>query len=542
MKEITRIHIAKTPYDVELSAKKILESYLKTLESYSDDTEIINDIEIRITEILSERGVVKGGVISDDDVAALKQQLGEPRDFMGDGDVAVGSDDDDEDAAEDSSPRKLFRDIDRRVAGGVLAGIAAFYKVNPVWTRLIFILVALMSGGAAILVYLVLWIAVPPARTAADKLQMAGKPVTAKSIRRLNESDGGKLERTEGNGRRVVTIILGIMSVIMATGAATVTTLITAAVLANNGKYSYLNGSEGGGLFTAAFVLAVISGALFTTLCILAAYASFAQKMTKRVLVSICVVIVLGLASFGTAIGLAQYGNVRYASELKANMHESQIALPDTVGSIKKLSVDSQNTLVQYVVSSDTPTATLRSALESGQDMNLKVTVENDTLVIKTEALRWDICRAFWCDGNEPVVIVYGPALESVNAERKSTIEYTAKSQESFIVNVDESAEVHISEGTIKTLQVTADNKSEVTALDATISRLEATVKSGASLEFGTIESLTLDDQKSCPRGVRSSIEVWEITSGTMVVNGDTLPARADNLSCTNIAIESEEE
>ncbi|QQG50669.1 MAG: PspC domain-containing protein [Candidatus Saccharibacteria bacterium] len=541
MKEITRIHIAKTPYDVELSAKKTLEAYLKTLESYSDDTEIINDIEIRITEILSERGVAKGGVISDDDVTALKQQLGEPRDFMGDGDIAVGPDDDEEEST-DSSSRKLFRDIDRGVAGGVLAGIAAFYKVNPVWTRLIFILVAFLSGGAAILVYLVLWIAVPPARTAADKLQMAGKPVTAKSIRRLNESETGKLERSEGGAKRIVTIILGIMSVITAAGAAIVTSLITAAVIANNGKYSYLDGSEGGGFFTAAFVLAVVSGALFTTLCILTAYASFVQKMTKRVLVSICVVIVLGLASFGTAIGLAQYGNVRYASELKANMHESKVTLPDTVADIKKLSVDSQNVLVQYVVSSEPPTATLRSALKTEQDMNLKVTVENDTLVIKTEALQWDICRAFWCDGSEPVIIVYGPALESVNAERKSAIEYAAKTQDALAVSVDESAEVHVSDGSVKTLQVEADNKSEVTALDATISRVEATIKGGASLELGTIETLNLDDQKSCPRGVRSSIEVWEISSGTMVVNGDSMPARTDTLSCTKIAIESEEE
>jgi phage shock protein PspC (stress-responsive transcriptional regulator) len=540
MKEITRIHIAKTPYDVELDAKKALESYLKTLESYSDDTEIINDIEIRITEILSERGVTKGGVISGDDVTALKQQLGEPRDFMGDGDIAVGPDD--EESVEDTSPRKLFRDTDRGVIGGVLAGVAAFYKVNPVWTRLLFILIALMSGGAAVLVYVVLWIAVPPARTAADKLQMAGRPVTAKSIRHFNESDAGKFERSEGNAKRIITIILGIVSIVMAVGAAVATSLITLAVIANNGTYSYLDGSEGGGFFTAAFVLAVISGALFTTLCILTAYASFVQKMTKRVLVSICVVIVLGLSLFGTAIGLAQYGNVRYASELKANMHESPVELPEAAKSVKKLSVDSQNVLVQYVVSADEPTATLRSALKSEQDMNLKVTVENDTLVIKTEALRWDICRAFWCDGSEPVVVVHGPALESVNAERKSAVEYVAKTQQALAVNVDESAEVHISDGTVKTLQITADNKSEVTALDATISRVEATVKGGASIELGTIEALSLDDQKSCPRGVRSSIEVWEISGGSMTVNGDTLPARTDTFSCTSLAIESEEE
>lgn len=81
MNEITRIHLAKVPYDIEVGAKKDLEGYLKVLELYASDEELLNDIEIRITELLAERGVSEGGVITKKDVAAVRKKLGEPEDF-----------------------------------------------------------------------------------------------------------------------------------------------------------------------------------------------------------------------------------------------------------------------------------------------------------------------------------------------------------------------------------------------------------------------------------------------------------------------------
>ena len=53
MKEITRIHLAKIPYEIEIYAKKRLEKYLKDLKIYSGDEDIFEDVEIRITEILA---------------------------------------------------------------------------------------------------------------------------------------------------------------------------------------------------------------------------------------------------------------------------------------------------------------------------------------------------------------------------------------------------------------------------------------------------------------------------------------------------------
>lgn len=50
MKDITRIHLAKIPYNIEISAKKELEDYLAQLESYTSDGELLQDIEIRVVK------------------------------------------------------------------------------------------------------------------------------------------------------------------------------------------------------------------------------------------------------------------------------------------------------------------------------------------------------------------------------------------------------------------------------------------------------------------------------------------------------------
>jgi len=71
MKEITRIHLAKTPFSVEVDAKKSLEQYLDSIQkNMHAEPEAMREIEARMVELLAERGVSKDGVISYDDVVA----------------------------------------------------------------------------------------------------------------------------------------------------------------------------------------------------------------------------------------------------------------------------------------------------------------------------------------------------------------------------------------------------------------------------------------------------------------------------------------
>jgi phage shock protein PspC (stress-responsive transcriptional regulator) len=76
----------------------------------------------------------------------------------------------------------LYRDPEHRVLGGVCGGLGAYFNMDPVILRIIFVVLAFITTGAAILAYIVLWIAVPKAVTTAQRLEMRGQEATVKNI------------------------------------------------------------------------------------------------------------------------------------------------------------------------------------------------------------------------------------------------------------------------------------------------------------------------------------------------------------------------
>ena len=79
--------------------------------------------------------------------------------------------------------KRLYRDPENRVLGGVSSGIGYYWNIDPLVIRIIFVITALWGGGG-IFVYLMIWIVIPEARTAAERLEMTGEPVTAENIGR----------------------------------------------------------------------------------------------------------------------------------------------------------------------------------------------------------------------------------------------------------------------------------------------------------------------------------------------------------------------
>jgi phage shock protein PspC (stress-responsive transcriptional regulator) len=542
MKEITRIHIAKMSYDVEIEAKKELEAYLKALETSSGDTDIMNDIEIRITEILAERGVQKNGVVTEDDVAALRKQLGEPREFMTDGDASS-----DEEEAEDvssESGRKLFRDTDHGVLGGVLAGIAAFTKVDIIWVRLIFIVIALASFGTALLVYVVLWLAVPPARTAADKLQMSGRPVTVSAIRALNENEAGKPAKTNSNGQRVALSLLGVIFSFGALIAAGVITAALAAVVFA-GRWQEIEGMAGTDFFKAAFTLGIASGVLFIALMVLSAYASFARKLTKRVAISGAAIIVIGLVLFTVGLGLARYGGEQNRQQIKENTQEAVLTLPANARSSAALSVTAPGMTVEYIVDETrAPRASTQLFAYAGHALP-KVTAamkDGTLLVIAAETSDESPCTHVWCVGNEQKVTVYGPALKNLTAGEDTTLRYQSGKQRNLMVDAKENASVEVTGGTIEGFSITAAKDSSVIAAGATVQNVTSHLGASAQLELGTVKSLAITDDNSCPSNDREArVSVSDVTSGDMMFNGEKQPVKTIDSGCTEIDIERED-
>jgi len=224
----------------------------KNFENEQSGREIIADIEARISELLAERegGVTR--VVTIEDVTKMIETLGTPEDITGsDADEMPN----DEKPPRPQQPRKplkrLYRDLDRRFIGGVCAGLGAWIGIKPIIVRLIFIFLIILpfrgcigsimighGNGILVLVYIILWIIIPKAKTTAQKLEMRGEPVNISNIEKnikesfsdpslknsfrnfLNEF-GDFLSKFFRLFGRIIGVIIGLVLILLGLGFAT---------------------------------------------------------------------------------------------------------------------------------------------------------------------------------------------------------------------------------------------------------------------------------------------------------------------------------
>ncbi len=193
MKKTITITIGNTIFYVEEDAFSELSKYLDSVKSHfanrPDGEEIIADIESRIAEhFLKGRGH-KERTVTINDVETLITSMGKPEEFA-DGE---GSESASEGKQSGAPHKKLYRDTSDMMAGGVASGIAAYLGIEPIIMRIAFVLFTL-SWGFGIAIYILLWILMPEAKTASEKLQMKGDPITLKSIDKAMKQTAEKIK------------------------------------------------------------------------------------------------------------------------------------------------------------------------------------------------------------------------------------------------------------------------------------------------------------------------------------------------------------
>ncbi len=187
MNKILNINLGGYPLTIDEDAYEYLESYLGSIRrrfSESDGRdEILTDIESRLGELISQN-MGRRTIVMLPDVESAVQVMGKPEEFGADpidNHRSMGG------ATTSRSSlrtgRRLFRDEEDATVGGVCSGLAAYFGIqDPIWMRLIFVLLFFVSVGFWVPVYILLWILVPPAKTAADRLAMRGEPVNVDNI------------------------------------------------------------------------------------------------------------------------------------------------------------------------------------------------------------------------------------------------------------------------------------------------------------------------------------------------------------------------
>src|SRR5258706_1383651 len=182
-------HIDENAYDVFNS---YIDSIRKHFASSEGKDEIMQDIEARIAEMFQQRVGESKQVITLRDVEEVTAAMGKPEQF-GDEEPVVAKE-----IHQPGIKRRLFRSPDDEVLGGVCSGIAAYFGIDPVWLRLAFVL-SVIFFGTGVLLYIILWIVMPEAKTTADKLMMRGEQVTISNIEKNVKEEFEGLKKKAGD-------------------------------------------------------------------------------------------------------------------------------------------------------------------------------------------------------------------------------------------------------------------------------------------------------------------------------------------------------
>lgn len=186
MKKTLTVNLGGTVYHIDEDAYVLLDNYLNNLKyhfrSETDADEIVKDMENRIAELFSEYINHGQQVITIENVEEVIARMGKPEEINSENDSNGNGDDSYRTSDNDGSPkRRLFRNPDDRVLGGVVSGLAAYFGWDVAWTRIAVLICGIFLHGF-ILAYIIAWIIIPPARTATEKLQMKGEPVNMENI------------------------------------------------------------------------------------------------------------------------------------------------------------------------------------------------------------------------------------------------------------------------------------------------------------------------------------------------------------------------
>ena len=228
MKKNITINFFGTLYAIDEDAYELLNRYLSDIKKYfsrkEGGEEIADDIEHRVAELMQE---LKNGGREPIDIALVKEiigRIGNPEDL----DDATGEGAEGESSTsaghrgrewfgEQVSKKRLYCNPDDKLLCGVLSGLSCYWGIEPVWVRLAVALLAIVpipfipiSFWTILILYIVLALIIPEAKTPEDRLRMHGKPVTMENLNEeiVNNANAPKSAESNRSGFAQVLIVI----------------------------------------------------------------------------------------------------------------------------------------------------------------------------------------------------------------------------------------------------------------------------------------------------------------------------------------------
>lgn len=189
MKKTLTVNLGGSVFNIDEDAYELLDKYLTNLRIHfrkeEGSDEIMNDFESRISELLGERKRLGYEVINIGHVEDVIKRMGSPEEIFEEGNPHAEKDIPLEEEGDETGKKKkkrLMRDSEDRILGGVASGIAAYLNIDPTAVRLALILLLFIPYIPVVIPYLILWLVMPLAQTATDRLIMRGKSVNLQNI------------------------------------------------------------------------------------------------------------------------------------------------------------------------------------------------------------------------------------------------------------------------------------------------------------------------------------------------------------------------
>lgn len=178
MKNTKTINLGGMVYHIDEDAFEVLNQYLdrikEEIKNLDGNEEIYSDIESRVAELAGEKLNHYKQVVTIADVDEIIVVMGRPEDIS-------GNNKSNRTYRKNTINRRMYRDPDHRVFGGVCSGMSAYWNLDVILIRVAFVLLTIF-GMAGVIIYLILWLVLPEANTVAQRLEMRGEEVTIHSI------------------------------------------------------------------------------------------------------------------------------------------------------------------------------------------------------------------------------------------------------------------------------------------------------------------------------------------------------------------------
>jgi phage shock protein PspC (stress-responsive transcriptional regulator) len=446
MKKTIPTTLSGTLFYIEEDAYTRLSSYLETIKShfasFKDSSEIISDIENRIAEQFLENGN-KDKIVTLKNIEDLIMSMGNVEDF---------NDTDEKERIKttdaDVKKKKLFRNPDDVVIAGVASGLAAYFGIDPIIVRLLFVLVVLM-GGSGVLIYIILWLIMPMAHSSTEKLQMRGEPVTLESVNEIVREKVNEVKANKGTFRKIIGfpfVIIGlilrkvlpilqkILGIVLILASSIVTGILGFVLIITlfNIKSPYVDfplNNLGHPILIYIGLLAGFFVLFFPTLFILL----FGVKITnKKKVFRVGTVVTLSVLWFVSVTTLGAIAS-RLAPEYQNFIETSPLYTETTKDfDVKDFSrVDISNGNNVNITEGKTFKVTAVGKLQGME--NLSVNVKNGTLYIERDR-HFKIC--IFCFGNTPQVNITMPKIENIKASNGSDVTAIATSTGDLVVKL----------------------------------------------------------------------------------------------------------